>query len=107
MANMAITEQTPNTIPSMVSRERRRWSQRALTPRRTVRRNQSTLAKNCSRLGREMGGLVEDIALHYSVPHADNPLGTLGDFVAVGHHDDRFPGMVKVVEDLENVATGS
>ena len=39
MASIAITEQTPNTMPSMVSNERRRCSQRLLKPRRIVRRS--------------------------------------------------------------------
>src|SRR5437016_6337187 len=37
MANMAMTEQTPKTMPRTVSKERRRWSQRLRMPRRMAR----------------------------------------------------------------------
>src|SRR5439155_6984792 len=41
MASIAMTEQTPNTMPSAVRSERSLWSQRLLTPRRTVRLSRS------------------------------------------------------------------
>src|SRR5438034_5379315 len=53
-----MTEQTPNTMPSAVRSERSLWSQRLLTPRRTVRLSRSNNGPRITPI--DANELVED-----------------------------------------------
>src|SRR2546426_7549282 len=53
-----MTEQTPNTMPSAVRSERSLWSQRLLTPRRTVRLSRSNHGPRITPI--DANELVED-----------------------------------------------
>src|SRR6185295_2893598 len=102
IASIAMTEQTPNTMPNTVSSERSRWSQRLFKPSRTLRlsrvnvdpRPAWTLRVTC---------LSADIAFNLAVAKADGPPRVERDVFVVGHQNDRFSLMMQVVEHSQNL----
>src|SRR6187397_264451 len=101
MASIAITEQTPKTIPNTVSNERRRCSQRLFTPRRIVRLSCASERPRTTRT--EMpGDLSAGIAFNLAVAQADGAARVVGHVGVVGDKDERLALFVQFVEELHD-----
>src|SRR5256885_10237092 len=118
MASMAMTEQTPKTIPSTVRRERSLWSQRLLMPRRTARLRRVRVRPPMGAKGwgagsgigqhrRVVEGMCDhsglcfavtgsgwlsgtDVAIDLAVAQADGAVGVARDVFVMSHEDDGF-----------------
>src|SRR6267143_6610874 len=106
MASIAITEQTPNTIPSTVSSDRRRCSQRLFTPRRIVRLNCARESPRIETVGM-LVDLSADIAFDLAVAQADGAAGGVGNVGVVRNKDERFALRVQFVEELHDLGAGN
>src|SRR6266568_1106227 len=122
MASMAMTEQTPNTIPSTVSSERNLCSRRLLRPSRTarssrVRANPREIPGNCNLVllwilefgvcGFKSVCLTPHISFDLAVAEVNRPAGMARDGFVVRHQDDGLALFVEVVENLENLDAGT
>src|SRR5579872_2632894 len=110
IASMAITENTPNTMPSIVSPERNLCSIRLFKPSwiMRIRRERDILyplvSTGDSRSTIDVGrsGFLEDDA----VAHHDLALGPVGDVLLVRDHDDRAPLLIERPEHLHDLVAG-
>src|ERR1051326_8118610 len=106
MASIAMTEQTPKTIPSTVSRERKRCSQRLFTPRRIVRLSCARESPRITRMEADFISLA-DIAFNLAVAQPEGAARVVGHAGIVGDEDQRLAGLVQFVEKLHDLSAGS
>src|ERR1044072_3884373 len=97
MASMAMTEQTPKTMPSAVSSERRRCSHRLLMPRRTVRCSRLADSPPSAAVSSEWD-LSAKIAFKLSVAQADGAVRAFAHAGIVGDEDQGFALFVQLIE---------
>src|SRR6266567_1595764 len=105
MASMAITEHTPNTMPSTVSKDRRRCSQRLFTPRRMVRLSCARESPRSKTTGMRVG-LSAGIAFDLAVAQPDGAARVVGHVGVVGDQDEGFALRVECVEELHDLGPG-
>src|SRR5690625_387094 len=120
IASIAMTEQTPKMIPSIVRTDRILWSRRFLMPRRTMRRSRDIgrfgdgvqffwIPAGCSPFGlgiKRSFSSVLNFAVDETVLEMDDTFGAIRDMIIVRDHDNRFAAFVKFVEQLENFLLG-
>src|SRR5438046_1568903 len=106
MASMAITEQTPNTIPSTVSSERRRCSQRLRTPSR-IARSRRVSAKRRGRFDKDELGLAADIAFYAAIAEPNRPTRMSRNIVVVGDQNQRLALFVEFIEKPQDFCARS
>src|ERR1035437_1263396 len=105
MASMAITEQTPNTMPSTVSNERRRCNQRLRMPKRIARWRRASVRPRKA-LSKMEWGLVSDIAFNVTVAPTDGAARAFSHRRIVGDENQRFALGVQFIEHLHDFHAG-
>src|ERR1035437_8673027 len=105
MASMAITEHTSNTMPSMVSSERRRCNQRLRMPTRIARWSRACVRphKASTRLALV---LVSDIAFNMAVTQTDGAAGAFAHTGIMGDENQGFALGIQFIENFHNLHAG-
>src|SRR5262245_32432497 len=108
MASMAMTEQTPKMMPSMVSSERSLCSMRLFMPSRTVLMNWKVKGFMKSR-NTEYGARlpIHHLPLNQPILHMDHPVRPGGDFLVVGHEHDGLARAVELVDQVKDFESGA
>src|SRR5260221_6275689 len=106
MASMAITEQTPNTMPRTVSSERKRCSQRLRTPNRMVRLRRVS-ARPPASFSRDRMGLLADIAFNAAIAKPQGAAGVARNRGVVSDQNQGLALLVEFFEQPEGFGAGS
>src|ERR1043166_8036899 len=102
MASMAMTEQTPKTIPNTVSSERSRCSHRLFRPSRRMRRSRS-VGELCRRKATLVTVfLVSTVIFDPAVAETNAPLGVMRHVLVVCDQNDCFAASIEIVEYFQN-----
>ena len=102
---MEMTEQTPNTMPRTVRRDRRRCSHILFMPRQTVRIRRATeKSPTWAKFGFAL--LVSVIAGHFTVVQPNASTRALGEFFGMGYNNESLALRVQFVEKIENLGAG-
>src|SRR5256885_1598554 len=106
MASMAITEQTPNTMPRTVSSDRNRCNQRLRTPSRMVRLRRVS-ARPPTSFSKGEVGLLADIAFNAAIAKPQGAARVARNGVVVGDQDQGLALFVEFVEQPQDFSAGS
>src|ERR1017187_3601310 len=105
MASMAITEHTPNTMPSTVSSERSRCSQRLRMPSRMARWSLAQVSPRKAFSKPELV-LMSDIAFNQPVTQTDGAVGAFAHARIVRDENQGFSLGIQFIENFHDLHAG-